>query len=76
MLIGCSKDEINNDNNDTMQSCGVIVSTGEDKRGDFIEVRMPYHNVSEKDRYKVVDYSKYKLNAEICDFDGLTKEPL
>jgi len=55
-------------------NCGTIVATGEDQRGDYIEVRMPSYNPSQHDRYKVANYMDYKLGKEICNFAGLTKQ--
>jgi len=76
-LFSCTAPEITketpNSYGDTLD-CGIIVTTGEDNRGDYIKVRMPYHNQQQKDRYKVVNYMDYKLGKEICNFAGLTKQ--
>lgn len=76
--VSCSTPDIEEQptyNIENNQNCGTIVSTGHDRRGDYIEVRMSYHNPSQADRYKVSNYSDYQLNHEICNFAGITKEP-
>lgn len=54
--------------------CGTIVASGEDQRGDYIEVKMPGYNNSQHDRYKVANYLDYHLGKSICNFAGLTKQ--
>lgn len=73
-LVSCAPDPIENDTQQK-ENCGLIISIGEDNRGDYIIVKMPDYTY-QQDRYKVDDYSVYKLNKQICNFDGLVKQPL
>lgn len=76
-VSSCTSEPIYNSQNESSSNskCGVIVTTGEDSRGDYIIVKMPNYTY-QKDRYKVADYSIYNLNSTICNFAGLEKQPL
>ncbi len=80
VLLSCSTPEIKEyepiNYGSEEVNCGLITSAGEDQRGDYIEVKMPGYSPAQRDRYEVVDYQEYYLNQKICNFEGLTEQPL
>lgn len=76
LAVSCTAEPVKTTPINITSDCGTIVATGEDQRGDYIEVRMPNYNSSQKDRYQVPNYLDYQINQQICDFTGLVKQPL
>lgn len=80
IIISCNSDEIEKQPepviNDYSKNCPYVNSLGEDSRGDYIIITLNQSDFKDRNRYKVIDYSNYKLGQKICDTSNLIHQPL